>query len=123
MLSGEDATALSFNVNGGVGCISVTSNIAPRLCAELQDSWFSGDIQKAMEISNKLYPLHVSMFVETSPAPVKYAASVLGICENSVRLPLVEATDAAKARIKLEVERLALKYAKSYAAQKKLQDA
>ncbi len=90
MLSGEDITALSFNISGGVGCISVTSNIAPRLCAELQNKWFAGDIKGAMELNRKLYPLHQAMFVETNPAPVKYAASLLKLCTSNMRLPMLE---------------------------------
>ncbi|MCA1907657.1 MAG: 4-hydroxy-tetrahydrodipicolinate synthase [Magnetospirillum sp.] len=99
-LSGEDATAIAFNAQGGVGCISVTSNIAPRLCADMQNAWAKGDMETCFAIRDKLMPLHDSMFCETSPAPVKYAASLLGKCSEQVRLPLVEASEAARAKVK-----------------------
>ncbi len=110
MLSGEDITALAFNANGGKGCISVTSNIAPKFCAQLQDAWVAGDIKEAMRLTVLLYGLSNSMFLETNPAPVKYAASLLGICESTVRLPLVEGSEGVKARVKKEVEGLKLQY-------------
>jgi len=87
--SGEDGTALAFLAHGGHGCISVTSNIAPALCAQLQAAWRKGDVKKAQTIHDRLLPLHDALFSETSPGPVKYAASLLGWCENSLRLPLV----------------------------------
>ena len=95
-LSGEDGTALGFNAHGGHGCISVTSNIAPRLCSEFQSACLAGNWTKALELQDKLMPLHDSMFVETNPAPVKYAASLLGLCEPDCRLPLAPLTDASK---------------------------
>ena len=99
-LSGEDATVVPFLAQGGVGCISVTANVAPRLCAELHKAWAAGDMAKVRAINEKLLPLHDSMFVETNPAPVKYAASLLGLCTGELRLPMCEVTDASKARIK-----------------------
>jgi 4-hydroxy-tetrahydrodipicolinate synthase len=87
-LSGEDGTALAFNAHGGKGCISVTANVAPRLCAEFQDATLSGNYAKALTLQDRLMPLHVALFAETSPAPVKYAASLLGLCDADVRLPL-----------------------------------
>jgi 4-hydroxy-tetrahydrodipicolinate synthase len=99
-LSGEDATVVPFLAQGGVGCISVTANIAPRLCAELHRAWAKGDFAKVGEINDKLIPVHDAMFVETNPMPVKYAASLLGLCTGELRLPLVEVTDATKERVK-----------------------
>ncbi len=98
-LSGEDAARLSLLGAGGHGCISVTANVAPRLCAELHDAWKAGDRAQAMAIQDRLMPLHEALFVETSPAPVKYAASRLGLCGATVRLPLVEPGPAARARV------------------------
>ncbi|WP_044563922.1 dihydrodipicolinate synthase family protein, partial [Azospirillum sp. B4] len=91
-LSGEDATSTAFLAQGGVGCISVTANVAPRLCAEMQNAWVRGDLAEMARIRDLLMPLHHAMFVETSPAPVKYAASLLGLCRPELRLPLVETT-------------------------------
>src|SRR5215469_5767279 len=88
-LSGEDATALGFMAHGGHGCISVTSNVAPRLCAEFQDACLKGDYRTALKVQDKLMPLHTALFLETSPAPAKYALSVLGKCADTVRLPMV----------------------------------
>lgn len=95
-LSGEDGTALGFNVHGGVGCISVTSNIAPRLCSDFQNACLAGDWKKALTLQDRLMPLHDSMFCETNPAPVKYAASRLGLCGPDCRLPLAPLTEASK---------------------------
>jgi 4-hydroxy-tetrahydrodipicolinate synthase len=95
-LSGEDATALGLMAHGGHGCISVTSNIAPALCAEFQGACLAGDYKKALTIQDRLMPLHDALFVETSPAPVKYAASVLGRIAEDVRLPLVRVTDKTR---------------------------
>jgi 4-hydroxy-tetrahydrodipicolinate synthase len=88
-LSGEDITALSFLAHGGQGCISVTANVAPRQCSEMQDAWLRGDASGALEIHKRLTPLHKALCLETSPAPVKYAVSRLGKCAPDVRLPLV----------------------------------
>lgn len=99
-ISGEDPTAIGFNAQGGVGCISVTANVAPRLCAQMQEATLKGDFAAARAIDAKLAALHKALFVEPSPAPAKYACSVLGLCTDEVRLPLLVVTDAAKAVIK-----------------------
>lgn len=88
-LSGEDATVTGFLAQGGVGCISVTANVAPALCSQLHEAWQRGDLVEMARIRDILLPLHQAMFVETSPAPVKYAASLLGKSTPDVRLPLV----------------------------------
>ncbi len=90
MLSGEDHTALAFLAQGGDGCISVTANVAPRACADMHEAWRKGEVERAMQINRRLLPLNDALFAETSPAPVKYAASLLGKCTAEVRLPLVE---------------------------------
>tara|TARA_B100001121_G_C18615209_1_gene586484 strand:+ start:53 stop:928 length:876 start_codon:yes stop_codon:yes gene_type:complete len=99
-LSGEDMTALALMAHGGSGCISVTSNVAPRLCADLQHACLSFDFKKALAIQDKLIPLHKALFLETSPAPVKYALSLLGYCEDVVRLPLVGVTSETQGAVK-----------------------
>jgi 4-hydroxy-tetrahydrodipicolinate synthase len=99
-LSGEDATALGFMAHGGHGCISVTSNVAPRLCAEFQNACSRGDYAAALRLQDKLMPLHQSLFIETSPAPVKYALSVLGKCADTVRLPMVVLSEKSKAAVR-----------------------
>ncbi len=99
-LSGEDHTALAFNAAGGQGCISVTANVAPRLCAEMQRAWREGRVREAMAIQDRLLPLHDAMFCETSPGPVKYAASLLGKSTEHCRLPLAPVSEANKARIR-----------------------
>jgi 4-hydroxy-tetrahydrodipicolinate synthase len=109
LISGEDGTALGYNAHGGSGCISVTANVAPRLCAEFQAASLAGDFAKAREYQDKLMPLHDAMFCEPSPAPVKYGASLLGLCTPDVRLPLVEATDAARAQIKAAMQGAGIK--------------
>lgn len=96
ILSGEDALAGAFLAQGADGCISVTANIAPAECAAFQDAWVAGDMERFMAIQAQLMPIHKALFIESSPAPVKYAASVLGLCSDEVRLPLVPAS--AKAR-------------------------
>ncbi|MDF3853462.1 4-hydroxy-tetrahydrodipicolinate synthase [Paracoccus sp. P2] len=98
-LSGEDATALGFNAHGGVGCISVTANVAPKLCAEFQEATLAGDYARALDYQDRLMPLHEAIFVEPGVAGAKYAMSRLGLCSDAVRLPLVALTDATKARI------------------------
>ena len=87
-LSGEDAMVIPFLGNGGHGAISVTANVAPRLLGELHDAWRAGDLKRARRINDDLMPLHAALFAETSPAPAKYAASLLGLCSPEVRLPL-----------------------------------
>ena len=99
-LSGEDMTALALMAHGGRGCISVTSNVAPRLCADLQDACLSFDFKKALAIQDKLIPLHKALFLETSPAPVKYALSLLDYCEDVVRLPLVSVTSETQVAVR-----------------------
>lgn len=99
-LSGEDATATAFLAQGGVGCISVTANVAPRLCSRMQDAWTEGDLAEMARIRDLLMPLHNALFAETSPAPVKYAASLLGKSTDEVRLPLVPCTDATRVLVR-----------------------
>jgi len=99
-LSGEDATALGFMAHGGHGCISVTSNVAPRLCAKFQDACLQGDYKTALGLQDKLMPLHTALFVETNPAPAKYALSVLGKCADTVRLPMVRLAEKTKAAVR-----------------------
>jgi len=99
-LSGEDHTALAFNAAGGVGCISVTANVAPRLCSEMQTAWMEGRLGQAMEIQNRLVPLHDALFTETSPAPVKYAASLLGKTNERCRLPLAPIMESTRTKVR-----------------------
>ncbi len=96
MLSGEDATALGFMAHGGQGCISVSSNVAPRLCADFQNACLKGDYKAALALQDRLMPLHDALFCEANPGPVKYAASRLGLCEAETRLPLVPISEASK---------------------------
>lgn len=98
-LSGEDATALGFNAHGGVGCISVTANVAPRLCAAFQEATLAGDYARALDYQDRLMPLHEAIFLEPGVAGAKYGMSLLGLCSDEVRLPLVGLTEATKARI------------------------
>ena len=100
MLSGEDHTALSFNAAGGVGCISVTANVAPRLCSEMQTAWAEGRLAEAMAIQNRLVPLHDALFSETSPGPVKFAASLLGKTSEQCRLPLAPLMGPTRDRVR-----------------------
>lgn len=99
-LSGEDATVLPYLAAGGHGCISVVSNIAPAPCAQLHEAWAKGDAETALQLHQMLMPLHRALFCEASPGPVKYAASLLGLCEPTTRLPLVEIADSSKAQVK-----------------------
>ena len=99
-LSGEDATALGFNAHGGHGCISVTSNVAPRLCSEFQATCRKGDYASAIQLQDKLMPLHTALFVETSPAPVKYALSLIGKCAETVRLPMVPVSEKTREAVR-----------------------
>lgn len=99
-LSGEDGTALGFNAHGGVGCISVTANVAPRLCAQLQEATLRGDYAEALKVQDKLMPLHHALFVESSPGPVKYAASLLGLCEAEARLPIVPVVESTRKAVR-----------------------
>jgi 4-hydroxy-tetrahydrodipicolinate synthase len=100
LISGEDITALGYMAHGGHGCISVTANVAPRLCADFQNACMAGDFAKARTLQDQLSPLHDAMFCEASPAPAKFAASLLGYCTDEVRLPLVPATETARALIR-----------------------
>ena len=109
LISGEDGTALGYNAHGGSGCISVTANIAPRLCAEFQAACAAGDYAKARGYQDRLMPLHDALFCETSPAPVKYAASLLGLCSEDVRLPLAEASEAARVQVAAAMQRAGIK--------------
>lgn len=99
-LSGEDGTALAYLAAGGHGCISVTANIAPNLLSRMHNAWKQGDINTAQEINKKLMPLHDALFCETSPGPLKYAASLLGICSSDARLPIVEIEEDSKLKVK-----------------------
>ncbi|EHM01059.1 dihydrodipicolinate synthase [Acetobacteraceae bacterium AT-5844] len=99
-LSGEDHTALAFLAAGGHGCISVTANIAPRLCAEMHKAWAEGNIEEAIAIQDRLVPVHDAMFCETSPGPVKYAASLLAKSTAFCRLPMAPVADSTRARVK-----------------------
>jgi 4-hydroxy-tetrahydrodipicolinate synthase len=99
-MSGEDATALGFMAHGGHGCISVTSNVAPRLCGEFQDACLKGDYAAALSIQDKLMPLHTALFLETNPAPAKFALSLLGKVEETVRLPMVPVTEKTRAAVR-----------------------
>jgi len=103
-MSGEDATALGFNAHGGVGCISVTANVAPKLCAEFQEATLAGDYAKALEYQDRLMPLHEAIFIEPGLAGAKYGLSLLGMCSEEVRLPLVGLTDGTKAAIKAAMQ-------------------
>jgi 4-hydroxy-tetrahydrodipicolinate synthase len=99
-LSGEDATALGFMAHGGHGCISVTSNVAPRLCAEFQSACLKGNYGAALKLQDKLMPLHTALFIETNPAPAKYALAVLGKCTETVRLPMVPVAEKTKVAVR-----------------------
>lgn len=99
-LSGEDATALGFNAHGGVGCISVTANVAPKLCSEFQAATLRGDYATALDYQDRLMPLHEAIFIEPGLVGAKYALSVLGLCSEEVRLPLVGLTDGTKDKIR-----------------------
>jgi 4-hydroxy-tetrahydrodipicolinate synthase len=98
-LSGEDGTAVAYNAAGGNGCISVTANVAPSLCSEMQKACRDSNFAAAAEIQKRLMPLHMALFIEPSPAGVKYAASLLGLCEEFCRLPMVPLSQGAKSAI------------------------
>ncbi len=100
LLSGEDLTAPGFNAQGGKGCISVTSNVAPKICADVQTACLEGDYVKALELHQSIVPLHQAMFCETNPIPVKYAASLMGKMRDEIRLPLTLPYAASQERIK-----------------------
>jgi len=108
LLSGEDMTAVAFNASGGVGCISVTSNILPKACAEVQNACLRGDFKKALALSDKLTELHDVMFCETNPAPVKFAAYLLGKCRPDLRLPLAPLSENGKKQMRQALKNLRL---------------
>jgi 4-hydroxy-tetrahydrodipicolinate synthase len=108
-LSGEDGTVGAFLGQGGHGIISVVSNIAPAIAVSMHDAWWAGDIATFSAVRDRLHPLSRALFVETSPAPVKYAASLLGICEETVRLPLVTPTEPTCALVREVVAELGLR--------------
>ena len=108
-LSGEDATVLPFLTQGGQGCISVTANIAPKACANFHNAWQKGNFKKVEDINSYLFPLHNALFLETSPGPVKYAASILNICSKEIRLPLVEVSNNTKKVIHATLKKLKMK--------------
>lgn len=107
-LSGEDATTVGFNAMGGNGVISVTANIAPKLVSDLQKLCANGDYASALELQDKLTPLHQAMFCESNPIPVKYAASLLGLCEDEIRLPLTTASEVTKKRVEEQMKKIGL---------------
>lgn len=113
LLSGEDATALGFMAHGGHGCISVASNIAPRLCADFQNACLDGDYKTALALQDRLMPLHDAMFCEANPGPVKYAASRLGLCEAEMRLPLVPISQASQRIVDAALARVGLVQARA----------
>ncbi len=104
-LSGEDATALGFNAHGGTGCISVTANVAPELCARMQAATLAGDYKTALEITDRLMPLHISIFMEPGLAGAKYGLSLLGRCSEEVRLPIVTPSEATRNAIREALDR------------------
>ena len=107
-LSGEDGTALAYLAQGGHGCISVTANVAPKLCSEMHSAWQDGHISRAQEINLKLSSLHNALFIESSPGPVKFAASLLNLCNKNTRLPLSEIKDETKLIVKSCLQELQL---------------
>jgi 4-hydroxy-tetrahydrodipicolinate synthase len=98
-LSGEDITQLGFLAQGGVGCISVTANIAPKMMADMHAAWQRGDIAEAQKLNERLTPLHADLFCEANPGPVKYGASLLGKCSEELRLPLVPITEESRGKV------------------------
>ncbi|MCC8377857.1 MAG: 4-hydroxy-tetrahydrodipicolinate synthase [Rickettsia endosymbiont of Graphium doson] len=109
LLCGNDDLSLAFNAQGGVGCVSVASNVAPKLCKELQKKWYNNDVKGALEIHQKLLPLYKALFVESNPIPVNYAMHYLGFCTNEIRLPLTEATNTTKKQIEEIITSLSIK--------------
>ena len=103
-LSGEDATALAVLAHGGHGCISVTANIAPRMCAEFHNAWAESRPADALDYQDRLMPLHSALFIESNPAPVKYGASLLDRCTDEVRLPLVGIKDETKGMVRAAMQ-------------------
>jgi 4-hydroxy-tetrahydrodipicolinate synthase len=107
-LSGEDAVALAAMVHGARGCISVTANVAPAECAAFQNACLAGDYRTALQWQDRLFPLHEALFLETNPSPVKYAAALRGLCDESVRLPLVPPTEPTRQRVREAMQGLGL---------------
>ena len=107
-LSGEDGTALAFLSQGGHGCISVTANVAPKLCSDMQLAWREKNIQKAQKLNLQLAKLHNALFLESSPGPVKFAASLIGLCSSETRLPLVEINENTKKNVSDILKNLSL---------------
>ena len=107
-LSGEDGTALAYNAQGGDGCISVTANVAPKLCAEFQKACTAGNYVQALGMHENLMPLHIALFLEPSPAGTKYAASLLGLCEAEARLPVVPLTKSTAERVEAALKDVGL---------------
>src|SRR6201996_6495460 len=99
-LSGEDATVIGYMAHGGHGCISVTSNVAPRLCSEFHTAWQKGDHKTALKLHDKLMPLHTNLFIESNPAPIKYALSLLGKMEEKLRLPMVPVSEPTRVAVR-----------------------
>lgn len=107
-LSGEDASALGFNAHGGVGCISVTANVAPRLCAEFQEATLAGDYARALDYQDRLMPLHTAIFLEPGLAGAKFGLSLLGRCTEEVRLPLTPVSEPTRAAIRAAMQHAGL---------------
>lgn len=107
-LSGEDMTAVGYNAMGGSGCISVTSNVAPSLCAAMQEATLKGDYKTALEFQDRLAPLHHALFSDASPGPAKYALSLLGLCTGDVRLPMTPPSEEAQAKVRAALKGLDL---------------
>jgi len=108
MLSGEDATIAAFLAQGGHGCISVSANVAPALCADLHKAWRAGDLATFSALRDRLMPLHAAMFVETSPGPVKVAASLLGKCSAATRLPMVPVAEANRVVVEAAMRKVGI---------------
>ncbi len=108
LLSGEDATALAYLAQGGHGCISVTANVAPGLCSRMHAAWRGGDVAAAQDVNARLFPLHQALFCESSPGPVKYGASLLGLCAPEARLPICEIAPESKAKVEAALRGLGL---------------
>lgn len=107
-LSGEDGTALGHAAHGGHGCISVSANVAPVECAAFQNALLAGDFKTALEWQDRLMPLHDALFVETSPGPIKYAASLRGLCNNELLLPMVPVSEPTEKRVRAALDGLGL---------------
>ena len=107
-MTGEDGTAIPFRAAGGHGCISVSANVAPKLCAQQHAAWDAGDIARAQDIQDKLIDVHKAMFCETSPGPVKYATKLMGLSTGDMRLPMVEIADSSKAMVEAALKETGL---------------